>query len=388
MTFLSIISIVYLFGAANAEFNFVQHRALAPCAQQEPTRRCPRPAAVLSPSTLTGLTLKAYLTNVTVGGQNFSFIVDTGSVDTSVVQKGFSCFDSDGNPMPQSTCAFGTPGFDIKASKTFQPFPNVSANLTYGNGFSLNGSVGFDTVTVGELSVAHQVIAVPNVAAYVGDGIFSGLLFLVFSVALDRGTFEQEANDRFDPNLGFLSFGGIAPVPVVNTSVTVPIQGYSIANSSVTSSATPSDCPGAEFLFYTIDIESYTFPGSTGLATTSNNTILDTGTALNVVPADVAAAYAAAFNPPAILTPVPNSTTELYVVDCKAEVPEFLVTIGGTTFSIDARDQIVPLAKDDQGNSICPISHLLHRGDVFLQNVVATFNPIADEVTLTQRAKY
>jgi hypothetical protein len=91
----------------------------------------------------------------------------------------------------------------------------------------------------------------------------------VFSVALDRGTFDQQENDPFDPKLGFLSFGGIAPVPVVNTAVTVPIQGYSV-NSHI-----PSNGPGSEFFYYTVDVEAYTFPGSNSVVTKNNNTILD-----------------------------------------------------------------------------------------------------------------
>jgi hypothetical protein len=92
----------------------------------------------------------------------------------------------------------------------------------------------------------------------------------VFSVALDRGTFEQQENDPFDPNLGFLSFGGIAPVPVTNTAVTVPVQGYSATTGL------PSNAPGSEFFFYTVDVEAYTFPGSNHVVTANNNTILDT----------------------------------------------------------------------------------------------------------------
>ncbi|KAJ7698060.1 aspartic peptidase domain-containing protein, partial [Mycena rosella] len=377
-----------------------------------------------------------YLTNGTIGGQHFSFIVDTGSSDTWVVQKGFNCVDPQGNTVSQSSCGFGTSGFDTNASKTFQPFPNVTYFNVFGNGNSVTGPVGFDTVSVGGLSVSHQEIGLPNVAANKGDNISSGILGLafpdltnvfnitdpskasvnntlvydpffftavkekkiknsVFSVSVDRSPFSpfKQANNTFGPHLGFLSFGGIAPVSVVNTSVTVPIQGYS-------ANRTPSDAPGAKFLFHTIDIDSYTFPGSTGLVTASSNTILDTGTSLNIVPTDVAAAYAAAFNPPGILTPIPGTNLEGYAVDCNAEAPEFLVTIRGKTFNIDPRDQIVPLGEDDDGNTICasgtqPSSILavnadsiLLLGDVFLHNVVATFNPIAREVTLTQRAKY
>ncbi|KAJ7049919.1 aspartic peptidase domain-containing protein [Mycena amicta] len=371
-----------------------------------------------------------YLTNVTVGGQHFSLIIDTGSSDTWVPQVGFNCFDLDRNPIPEDQCFFGTAGFNPAASKTFKPFPGVSINITYGDGQFLSGPVGFDTVSIGGLTVSNQELGFPNLIAWVGDGINTGLivgpciptnqvynttdptkaskanqlpydpLFVsavkqkrvkahFFSVALDRGSFDQQENDPFDPNLGFLSFGGIAPVPVTDTSVTLPVEGYSV------DTRIPSSAPGSPFFYYTIPVDSYTFPGSNSVLTANNNSeFLPECTTLNLVPTDVVAAYARAFQPPATI----NEDFGLYLVDCKAQVPEFLVTIGGKTFSIDGRDQILPAGTDNEGNAICVLGtqdggldvagRLFALGDTFLHNVVSTFNPIDGEVTLTQRQRY
>nr|GAT49690.1 acid protease [Mycena chlorophos] len=370
-----------------------------------------------------------YLTNATVGGQPFSLIIDTGSSDTWVAQKGFNCFDLNGNPISEADCAFGTAGFDPTASKTFKPFPNVSFNITYGDGEFLSGPVGFDTVSVGGLTVKSQEIGVPNLAAWEGDGINTGLIGLAFpdltsvynttnpqdasaanqlpydplfftavkeravkntffSVALDRGSFEQQENDPYDPNLGFLSFGGIAPVPVTSTQVTIPVEGYS-ATTGI-----PSSAKGSPFFFYTVNVEKFTFPGSAGILTANNNTILDTGTTLDYVPTPVIKAFAKAFDPPATY----SEEDELYLVDCTAKVPQFLVTIGGKEFSVDAKDQILPGGTDSNGKEICFLGtqdggpdeadNIFILGDTFLHNVVATFNPIQGEITLTQRLPY
>jgi hypothetical protein len=161
-----------------------------------------------------------------------------------------------------------------------------------------------------------------------------------FSIALDRGSFEQEEKDTFDPNLGFLAFGGIAPVPVLENSVTAPIQGFS---------TTQTVLPGSNLFFYTVDVDSYTFPGSDKVVTANNNTVLDTGTTVNFFPSPVAAAYAAKFSPPAVVNP----DTGLYTIACNATVPDFAVTIGGKSFSIDKRDQILPTGKDANNNTVC-----------------------------------
>ncbi|KAF7342195.1 Acid protease [Mycena venus] len=376
-----------------------------------------------------------YLVNITIGGQNFSLIIDSGSADTWVPQQGFQCFNLTGSPVPSATCNFGTTGFDVNMSKTFEPFPNVSFNITYGTSEFVAGPVGFDTVSVGGLEVSRQVVPIPNVAAWTGDGILSGIIGLAFpdetsvfnttdpttastqnqipydpffftavkqkkveqpffSVALNRPTPEQEEHDAYDPNLGILAFGGIADVPVLhNTSTTVSVQTF------------PSNATGADgkFFFYTIPIDSYNFPGSENVPEARNaslgngTTILDTGTALNLIPGPVAAAYAAAFDPPAELTSAAGLT--LYVAQCNASVPPFSVTIGGQAFSVDPRDQLLPVVIDEQGDVACVLGtqarggpdisgdfHLL--GDTFLHNVVTTFNPIDKEVTLTQRVAY
>jgi hypothetical protein len=361
-----------------------------------------------------------YLTAITVGGQNFKVVVDTGSSNTWLAKTGFNCFKLDGSPAPQSECAFGTPGFNESASKTFVSDPNMNINLKYGDMEFLTGVVGFDTVTVGGMTVTSQEIGLITNAAWNGDGVNTGLLGLAysaitsvyngtdpnqdvpnsivpyqpfffkavsenvvsnpyFSVALSRGSFTQN-----DQDLGYLAFGGIAPVSTTTPTVTVPVQGYTVSTGS-----------DEVFMFYTVDIDSYIFDGSTSLTGTEKQAILDTGSTLNSLPTDVAKAYNAKFVPPATLDQVSN----LYLVDCNATVPMFEVEIGGSSFSIDSKDQILPAGTDASGNKIChsaiqdggdpsdPRSQFV-LGDAFLHNVVVTFNIQSNRITLTQRATY
>ncbi|KAF7299164.1 Acid protease [Mycena indigotica] len=378
-----------------------------------------------------------YLVNVTVGGQNFRLLVDTGSADLYIPNINFTCVNATGNTVPQSTCALGSAGFDPTASKTFQLLDNVSFNNTYGTGEFVAGPMGLDTVTIAGIEVKKQVVAVPDIAFLEGNGERSGILGLAFpddthlfnvsdptkassstrnpydsfflsaykqnkvnrpyfSLALNRGSVANELNSTLDPNLGYIAFGGDVPVAMLpHTSTTVPIQ--TVALSSNTS---------AEFLWYAVTIDSYNFPGSESIPAAANGsstpgpTIIDSGTQLVVVPEPVAAGYASKFNPPATLTAAATGLS-LWTADCNATVPEFSVTIGRKNFTMDQKDLLFPVLADKQGDIVCLLgvqnaSHpalafeqsIFILGDTFLHNVVTTFNPIDKEVALTERAPY
>lgn len=201
-----------------------------------------------------------------------------------------------------------------------------------------------------------------------------------------------------DPNLGFVAFGGIAPVSVTKKSVTVPVQGFS------TSSGTSG------FFFYAVDVDSWVFSGS-NLKPTAGSVILDTGTTLNYVPTHIAKEFNSKFDPPATF----DEDEDTFFVQCNATAPSFSATIGGVEFAVDPKDQILP-SLDDNGNTICisgtqdggpaeddnifilwvpllltdePILNgLCDRGDVFLHNVVATFNIASNNITISERVPY
>ncbi|KAJ6580924.1 aspartic peptidase domain-containing protein [Mycena capillaripes] len=448
---LTVLSLLSLVCATTAEFTVVRHvseapRSLEPAVIPEAqfvvpiTSKAPRRqskksnlaslrahASPNNTATLLGADFdEEYLTDITVGGQTFTAIVDTGSSDTWLIQKGFKCFNLTGFPESTETCGFGSDGFDTAASPTFQAFPKVSFNISYGDGEFLSGPVGFDTVSVGGLTVTKQEIGTPDFAAWNGDGVNSGLLGLAysgltsvfnttdptkassanhipydpffftavkqgavtnpfFSLALNRGPLDTNAT--VDSNLGFIAFGGMPPVTLDKTAVTVPVQGYS------TTTGEPSNTD-AVFFYYTVDVDAYVFPGSTKVTTKNSNTILDSGTTLNLLPTKVAKAYNAQFSPKATL----DQDSGLYFVDCNAKVPAFSVTLGGKSFPVDARDQILEAGTDDNGNTVCisgtqdggadTPDNVFILGDVFLHNVVSTFNIKENELTITRRKKY
>lgn len=102
------------------------------------------------------------------------------SSDTWVIEKGFKCSNLTGFPESPTECGFGTSGYSPKKSKTYTSFPDRNFNIEYGDGEYLTGTVGFETVSVGGLTVPKQEFGLVNKAAWVGDGVNSGLLGLCF----------------------------------------------------------------------------------------------------------------------------------------------------------------------------------------------------------------
>lgn len=102
------------------------------------------------------------------------------SSDTWLAGKGFDCFDLLSNPVDTAQCGFGTSGFDTSKSKTFKSIPNTNFNISYGDGEFLTGVMGYDTVSVGGLTVPHQEIGIVTKAAWEGDGVNTGLLGLAY----------------------------------------------------------------------------------------------------------------------------------------------------------------------------------------------------------------
>ena len=169
----------------------------------------------------------------------------------------------------------------------------------------------------------------------------------VFSVTLDRGSVAARTNSTQDPHLGFLALGGIPPVAVTGTATTVPIEGFLVSSGA------------AELFFYALEVDKYTFPGSNAVNLTDTTAILDTGTTLNILPTPVANAYNAAFDPPGQLDP----GSGLFLVDCdlltraangdSKGIPPFSVVIGGKSFQVDGRDNVLPAGTDEDGNEVC-----------------------------------
>lgn len=184
-----------------------------------------------------------YGIQILVDGNPVQVILDTGSSDTWVVHYDFECITEFGETVPQSACYFGP-----LYQGDFQDGDIYYQHMwtQYGDGELVYGPMGLADITVGNITVKQQQIALANMTYWIGDNVTSGIagfaypsitddfygtgtehgwedeiqyppLFTsmtqqgltppVFAVALERNSSD-----------GIISFGGPPPIPNVDYS--------------------------------------------------------------------------------------------------------------------------------------------------------------------------
>ena len=335
-----------------------------------------------------------YTIPITIGPQNFTVRIDTGSADLWVASSNVTCpaaaeqtygvtsgtaadtssssndtslsglggLGDVGTPAVNSTqCYFKSPGYDRSSSTTFHPVtPVENYNQSFSGGLA-SGTTGLDDVTIAGITVPQQQFAIVDIASAVwgnvgtNDGIFGlaqptveavfkgatgvndspatraeyspwiwnavneSLIEPYFTIDLAKPTFEQRTQYDNISDYGTLTIGGIPQdVPWDHTTVTVP-------------NAPVPDGVGGVVYYWAVNISSFDFKGSDSIPAANNSVdygLLDTGTSVSQIPANVAAAYHQSVSPPGILY---NET--IYLVQCNATMPDFGITVGGTKFT-------------------------------------------------------
>jgi hypothetical protein len=145
---------------------------------------------------LIGIGGRIYIANVTIGGQRFALVTDTGSSDTWVATTQFQCEDPDtGATLPAQQCGFG-PLYNQASSSTFKSI-NYQFSVEYAGGEYLTGNMGTENFGIGGVSrgqnpyvTVQQTIGAVNQGFWVGDGISSGLMGMAYP-ALAEGVNSQ-----------------------------------------------------------------------------------------------------------------------------------------------------------------------------------------------------
>lgn len=147
--------------------------------------------------------------------------------------------------LPQSACRFGP---DFAGPFQYGALdPPQHMNLRFGDGEVITGPMGQTDVTLGNLTVRHQEVALANNTYWVGDNVTNGVLGLAYASLTnayagaqdgDSPSDQVEYNPLFTNMInqglcapvfgmaiarnasdGMLSFGGVPPVPGLDTSV-------------------------------------------------------------------------------------------------------------------------------------------------------------------------
>lgn len=358
--------------------------------------------------------------NITLGSQNVTAIIDTGSSNSWFMAQGVLCFNSSTlETIPDNLCGFNGPR--IKPSTSFHEIPNHHTNMSFGSGERIIASVGFENISFGGFEVPKQEIALAKLASPGYDGSASGLLGLaypamtniypgddpstdvscpiatganmtgcnqkhyspllttifansqlpsVFSLALGRGA----------PHAGVMAIGGVPDIhdPRVNITkasvqATVPIEKYDGTK---------------DYTYYLTSVDAFHYAGAP-IGAGKGQYIVDSGTVPVSIDKENAKRFSALYDPPGWY----NETLALFLVQCNATAPKLSVEIAGRSFPfnpmeliLEGEDPDICAAGIQAGVSAPGFPPIL--GSVWLRSVLAVFDVGKTEMTFASRTHY
>jgi hypothetical protein len=279
-----------------------------------------------------------------------------GSSDTWAVADNLKCANiKTMAPQPQASCNFGP-----LYNRTLGKFTNITAQKFTINYYPemqrLNGSMGYAPITLGGITVPNQQVALVDSAAWAGDTFSSGLLGLAYPSATSASS-RTNANSRpkYDPLFTTMVKQGLVKDAVFTLSIDrvprgtapsspagvmafgglVPDKYYEAPFTSVPIESSPGSRQPA---YYATTHELlYGLANGTVVSGGKYQSIVDSGTAPNMIPTAAAANLNKQFVPPATY----NSALRYWTVDCNAKAPYAAFKIGDKVMPMDQRDMIV-----------------------------------------------
>ncbi|EGO56101.1 hypothetical protein NEUTE1DRAFT_83089 [Neurospora tetrasperma FGSC 2508] len=321
-------------------------------------------------------------------------LLDTGSSDTWAITHNFSCLDYLGNDVPQKTCGFG-PAYKPDLWNPYGPTdPQTHMFIQYGDGEIVTGPMGFADITVGNITVRKQQVALAERTFWFGNNLTSGLMGLAFpsltNAGLGGGDGHESYNQLYYPPLftsmvnqgsvpplfsitidrnassGLLAWGGLPPATGLE-------KGKDVELDMIITNLIDVPETAYDYSFYTVIPDGWQFGPNTN--TRKFPYIVDSGTTLCYLPSAEAQQINTAFNPPAIYLWMYGA----YFTSCDAIVPRVGVILGGKTFYLNPVD-LINQDMVDPLTGLCMTAiadggagpYIL--GDVFMQNALTVFD--------------
>ncbi|EMC92240.1 hypothetical protein BAUCODRAFT_38264 [Baudoinia panamericana UAMH 10762] len=299
---------------------------------------------------------ESYLCPVQVGQTTLNLDFDTGSADLWV----FSTL----TPKSEST------GHSLYNPSTGTKKSGYTWDISYGDGSGASGTVYADKVVVGGVTATSQAVeAATSVSSqFEQDTDNDGLLGLAFS---SINTVEPQAQKTF-----FDSVKGSLAKPLFTADLKKGAAGtYDfgyIDSSKYTGSISYVNVNTANG-FWEFTASGYAV-GSGSVSGSVGDAIADTGTTLMYLPTTVVQAY---YNK--VDSADYDSNQGGYTYDCSENLPNFLISLGGKTFTVSGTD--INFAPVDSSGETCfggiqentgiGMSIL---GDIFLKSVFVVFD--------------
>jgi len=283
----------------------------------------------------------------------------------------------------------------------------------------VEGVIGTETVTIGDISVEKQQVGLVERGSWFGDGVSSGMLGLAFPSASSRWADLEKATtanqrispvftsiykrklaapmfslalNRVDEDPGAFVIGGFPDERIRHTGNFAhgTMEYLAIDGAPNIKPDNPLD---ADYRQYRMNIDGFVVQ-SEGAGSAKSfqqakaQMSIDIGTAPIIVPKAVADQFNKQWSPPAKFSP-----KEGFQIDCKAKSPGIGVRINGTDIWVDGRDLVVPPIDNTEVTeclsgvqmSTVPISGML--GSTFLKNVLAVFDIGAGEMRFANRIR-
>lgn len=353
---------------------------------------------------------------VTFGTQELWTSLDTGSADTWVIDAKLKCANT-----RRDSCKFGAP-YSTK-SPTFSALSDQVFSISYADNSHVTGYMGTESVTLGNITVEKQPIAIIDNAKFITDGVTSGLTGLGFpsitnaypknGTTLPVKPSNRPPHIRYNPlftsmhvkglvkpffsiavprpnqGLGALGLGGLPGGSIKHTGVFARAPFEFLA---ISSAAPPkADAPPPEYRFYAVSASGFKIDGrSSPIETMKAQMVVDTGSTITMLPEPIVKAYYEAWTGE---KPRKDWLTQQYLFTCgKAQPPKFGVTFGGQTIWFDARDVVLVASGNLCTGAIQPVpssgvgsNALSILGVAFMKNVVAVFDVGAAEMRFANR---